>query len=471
MNKNILLVEPAYKSKFPPLGLMKISSYHKKLGDKVIFHKGIVKEASWESWDRIYITTLFTFYWKATVDTIDFYKNEVLRGDTSRLYVGGIAATLMQEQLMNDTGIINLIPGVMNRPKVLDKDNNYVIEKMIPDYSLLEYSEYADDLKNSYIGYATRGCPNDCPFCGVNTLEPKFIEYKGIKPLVEGIKKEFGPKHHLVLLDNNVLHSTKFNKIIKDILDLGFEKGAKLNNRQRRVDFNQGVEAKLLTRDEDKVKLISKIAIHPLRIAFDSIRLRKTYEKAVRLAAKYEIYNLSNYVLYNFKDTPSDLWNRLKININLNKELGTKIYSFPMKYMPLNGMDRKHIGANWNWFHLRNVQRILNVVKGSVMTGEDFFHRAFGKTLEEFHEILHMPEQIIMYRSRQPGNEEKAWLRKFRRLNGQQKELLDILNKHKNEKALKEYYPTTKDRKIKSILDSYIIKDTASLPLYQKAIK
>ena len=41
MRRNILLVEPGYKTKFPPLGLMKISSYHKKLGDNVKFVKGI----------------------------------------------------------------------------------------------------------------------------------------------------------------------------------------------------------------------------------------------------------------------------------------------------------------------------------------------------------------------------------------------------------------------------------------------
>ena len=39
-NRDILLIEPNYRNKYPPLGLMKLSSYHKNLGDSVTFFKG-----------------------------------------------------------------------------------------------------------------------------------------------------------------------------------------------------------------------------------------------------------------------------------------------------------------------------------------------------------------------------------------------------------------------------------------------
>ncbi|MES5484562.1 hypothetical protein QMZ05_17535 [Bradyrhizobium sp. INPA03-11B] len=62
-NKKILLLEPGYKNKYPPLGLMKIAQYHSKYGqnDQVTFVKDLNPELRKRSWDRIYITTLFSF--------------------------------------------------------------------------------------------------------------------------------------------------------------------------------------------------------------------------------------------------------------------------------------------------------------------------------------------------------------------------------------------------------------------------
>ena len=93
----ILLVEPGYKNKYPPLGLMKISAYHKFLGDEVIFVKGENKSLRDKKWDRIYITTLFTFYWDKTIKTIQYYMNSVEK--RKDIFIGGILATLLYEEL------------------------------------------------------------------------------------------------------------------------------------------------------------------------------------------------------------------------------------------------------------------------------------------------------------------------------------------------------------------------------------
>ena len=42
--RNILLIEPNYKNKYPPIGLMKLATYHRMLGDNVRFYKGDLKE-------------------------------------------------------------------------------------------------------------------------------------------------------------------------------------------------------------------------------------------------------------------------------------------------------------------------------------------------------------------------------------------------------------------------------------------
>ena len=42
--RNVLLIEPNYKNKYPPNGLMKLATYHKMLGDNVVFYKGELKD-------------------------------------------------------------------------------------------------------------------------------------------------------------------------------------------------------------------------------------------------------------------------------------------------------------------------------------------------------------------------------------------------------------------------------------------
>ena len=65
--RDILLIEPGYPNKYPPLGLMKLATYHGSFGrgDRVTFVKGEDKEVLNQAWDRVYVTTLFTFEWEA----------------------------------------------------------------------------------------------------------------------------------------------------------------------------------------------------------------------------------------------------------------------------------------------------------------------------------------------------------------------------------------------------------------------
>jgi hypothetical protein len=66
---------------------------------------------------------------------------------------------------------------------------------------------------------------------------------------------------------------------------------------QRRVDFNQGVDARILCRDKVFLRELSTICLKPLRIAFDHLGLKKPYERSIRYAQEFGLKELSNYML------------------------------------------------------------------------------------------------------------------------------------------------------------------------------
>lgn len=418
--RNILLVEPPYKSKYPPLGLMKISTYHKRLGDRVKFIKGCVPEIQAQRWDRVYVSSLFTYYWKETVKTIKYYQQSVPRN--SDVFVGGVLATLLEIDLKAETNA-TIISGLLDVPGVLDEGDKTKIDALTPDYSILDEVNFSYEQKDSYIGYATRGCPNSCSFCAVKKIEPNFDNFLPLRRQVRLIEELYGSKRDLILLDNNVLASDRFPEIISEIKDLGFAKGAKYSYKSnsgrittvsRYVDFNQGIDSRLLT--EEKMALLGEIAIRPVRIAFDDIGLRQVYEEKIRLAAKYGLNHLSNYILYNYKDHPNDFYERLKINLDLNEELGLGIFSFPMRYVDLKSKDRLtstpgNVGVHWNVKFLRAIQCVLIRTRGLVGTKRDYFLKAFGKDLDEYHKILIMPENYIIdrYKHERDGTTELWW--------------------------------------------------------------
>ena len=558
--KKVLLIEPNYSNKYPPIGLMKLSTYYKNLGGwEVTFFKGDLKmfvieriadrcieefnyidstidwflkrdefieyiktrkkevierlaiersdmelillaklddwknyywKGTWKDnpeWDRVGVTTLFTFYWDITVETINFAK--LLVKKKKDLMVGGVLASIQPKELEEATGIKPWV-GILGQPGVLDKGDTQIIDNLPLDYSILDEIEYKYPMSNAFYGYMTRGCIRHCAFCAVPTLEDKYIPYIPLKDRLDAVREVYGDQKDLLLMDNNVLASENLKDIIDDIVASGFGKGAKfvqpdmleisirnLQNgvndrayirksqaliaefyqklkpmkgdesyevykvmaryhinklattkkenliaayeeikdiykrhqhpvpRARYVDFNQGVDARLFT--EEIVEQLSRIAIRPLRIAFDDIKTFPSYNKAIRMSAAAGLKDFSNYLLYNFVDKPLDLYQRLRINVELCDELNVNIYSFPMKYHPIRkGKDdaedlshnRDYIGKHWNRKYIRAIQAILNSTKGKVGKGITFFLEAFGNDETEYMELLEMPETFILYR-------------------------------------------------------------------------
>jgi hypothetical protein len=416
--KNILLVEPGYRNKYPPLGLMKIAQYHGPQGkkDHVRFVKGEDPSAYDTAWDRIYITTLFSFEWERTVRSID-YALDLVGGQAHRVFVGGIAASLMHDKFIDEPrwrgvrfikGLLGEAPAKSLQLDPYDEElyaddvNGKPIEDLVPDYSILDHIAYEYPVSDAYFTYASRGCVRKCAFCGVPTLEGMQRDTNSLTGVVEGVNALYGEKRDLILMDNNVVASANFKDIIAEIIDLGFERGAKLKRGryelQRRVDFNQGVDARILCKDPMYLQQLSRIALKPLRIAFDHLGVKKPYEQAIRFSAEAGLTELSNYMLYNFKDNPQDLFERMRLNVTLNEELNIRIFSFPMRYQPVNRQDRGHVGANWNSYYLRSMQVILQATHGIVSGAPEFFRKAFGDTYEEYENILLRPHHFIFNR-------------------------------------------------------------------------
>jgi len=452
-NKNILLIEPGYKNKYPPLGLMKIAQYHGPRGkrDYVRFIKGEENSGLDRAWDRIYVTTLFSFEFSRIAKSIDFAL-QTANGHNDKVFVGGIAASLMHDRFLSESrwrgvrfikGLLSASPSIslqlddFSEELYSDDHSGTPIEDLIPDYSILDQIPYKYPVRDAYFTYASRGCIRKCSFCGVPKLEGDQRDAESITGVVRGVDALYGPKKDLTLMDNNVVASTRFKEIIAEIRDLGFVPGAKLTRGrtqvQRRVDFNQGVDARILCKDKMFLRELSTICLKPLRIAFDHIGLKKPYEQAIRFAHEFGLTELSNYMLYNFHDSPADLFDRMRLNVALNEELSIRIWSFPMRFQPTDLPNRSHIGERWSRYQLRSMQLILQATHGVVSGAPVFFKRAFGDSYEDFENILLRPHHFIFNRDwyeRFGGKHEfQEFMGSFRQLSASDKgELLALLS-------------------------------------------
>jgi hypothetical protein len=452
-NNNILLIEPGYKNKYPPLGLMKIAQYHGPRGkhDHVVFIKGEDKKVLGQAWDRIYVTTLFSFEYPRISETIDFALLAA-GGARDKVFVGGIAASLMHQRFLDEPRWrgVRIIKGLLTSPPAIaleldefsdelyaDDTHGAPIEDLIPDYSILDQIDYTYPVNDAYFTYGSRGCIRKCSFCGVPKLEGAQRDTESITAIVQGVERLYGAKKDLTLMDNNVVASDRFQDIIAEIRDLGFTPGAKLKRGrgyvQRRVDFNQGVDARILCKDKMYLRELATICLKPLRIAFDHLGTKGPYEQAIRYATEFGLTELSNYMLYNFHDTPADLFERMRLNVRLNEELGIRIWSFPMRFQPTDRPNRTHIGEKWSRYQLRSMQLILQATHGVVSGQPTFFKRAFGDSFEDYERILLMPHHFIFNRDWFEHHGGKAefddFTAQFTRLTSNDKtELLNLLS-------------------------------------------
>lgn len=176
---------------FPNLALMKISAYHKSIGDQVEWWNPLYR------YDRVYSSKIFDF------TPTDLY--------------------LPEKTIRGGTGYMDL---PMNQKLAPEIDNMY------PDYSLYPECDYA-------VGYITRGCPNHCRWCVVPEKEGGIRPYRTWQQVVRRESKK------LVLMDNNILASQYGIKQLESLIGSKYQIDLNQGMDARRVD--EGI-AEILSR-------------------------------------------------------------------------------------------------------------------------------------------------------------------------------------------------------------------------------
>lgn len=269
---NVALVDVDGRN-FPNLALMKISAWHKRNGDNVEWFSPLFSRA-----DKIYASKVFTFsndfkYFPADIP-VEF---------------GGT--------------------GYRNFTKILPDE----IDNCIPDYSIYPEVQYA-------IGFLSRGCIRNCPWCVVPKKEGKIKQYCDIEKVSAGRK-------HVVLMDNNFLANDP--EFVLEQL----EKSVRLNLK---IDFNQGLDARLV--NDENARWLAKCKWKAatgnnsyIRFSCDTQSMIEPVKKAVSVLRKVG-YSGHIFVYFLAKEIRETL-DRIKSLLDHDK----KIEPFVMPYRNLDG--------------------------------------------------------------------------------------------------------------------------------------
>ena len=258
---------------FPNLALMKISAWHKSKGDSVEWYEPLLSGHC----EKVYMSKVFTF----TPDYEYFIDaNEVIRGGTGY--------------------------------KLYDKNLPTDMDEIFPDYSIYPQYDYA-------IGFLTRGCIRKCKWCVVPKKEGD------LKPYCDWKSIRRADTNKIVFMDNNVLAS-----------DHGIDQIRQMIGEDVRIDFNQGLDARLIT--DEIAEMLSRIKwIRFIRLACDTSAMIPVVTEAVHKLERYGVkpYRIFVYTLIQDVD---EAYQRIKAL----DELGVDPFAQPYRDFETNYIDPEH---------------------------------------------------------------------------------------------------------------------------------
>ncbi len=248
---------------FPNLALMKLSAHHKARGDEVWLNFSLCQP------DITYTSCVFSWHKPRLIDP--------------SFIIGGSGISL-------DTWLPD------------------EVEHTMPDYSLYPKIDFS-------MGFTSRGCIRNCPFCLVRRKEGSIKAWSSIREF-------FNPSFkRLLLLDNNLFAAENCEDTLNDLIGLQVE-----------TDFNQGLDIRLLT---DKLAdYLKRIKVKIYRFAFDDIAYEKQVRQGIKLllGAGLSPRKLAFYVLIGFKQNDEAI-ERMKIL----QSYGVDVY--PMIYRDASGKE------------------------------------------------------------------------------------------------------------------------------------